>query len=141
MYLKLDPRLRSSDQEYEEPQEPVGSGVEPSVTLLTKVIFRRLTTAKDLLELIELSDLLLRVSRQFKMALTYLQTAIKSLRGMLANLMFQTLADPSDIVTVDDRGVVTVDDKDLESILGHATIAWSRRVCCIKFQWTKMIAE
>jgi hypothetical protein len=91
------------------------------VTLLTKIIFRRLTTAKKLLKLIELPDLLLRVSRQFKMALTDLQTAIKSLRGMLANLMFQTLADPSDVVTVDDRGAVTVDDKDLESILEHAT--------------------
>lgn len=91
------------------------------VTFLTKIIFRRLTTAKDLLKLTELPDLLLRVSRQFKMALTDLQTAIKSLRGMLANLMFRTLADPSDIVTVDDRGVVTVDDKDLESILEHAT--------------------
>lgn len=55
------------------------------------------------------------------MALTDLQSAIKSLRGMLANLMFQTLADPSDVVTVDDRGAVTVDDKDLESILEHAT--------------------
>ncbi|KAH3102341.1 hypothetical protein KXX00_005569 [Aspergillus fumigatus] len=57
-----------------------------------------------LLKLIELPDLLLRVSRQFKMALTDLQSAIKSLR-----------------VTVDDRGAVTVDDKDLESILEHAT--------------------
>ncbi|KAH2843347.1 hypothetical protein KXW36_000231, partial [Aspergillus fumigatus] len=57
-----------------------------------------------LLKLIELPDLLLRVSRQFKMALTDLQSAIKSLR-----------------VTVDDRGAVTVDDKDLESILEHET--------------------